>query len=171
MTDSAFCEKLRSVLLVPSAPGLGVALFLNNKTPTVLLGSLTHFRSNSREVYDDVFKLLRESHPAHREAVLRDRMLHLVMPSIACALQLSTKLADADAPPYTRRRFKPLFFTESGVYLASMPPAENPDASSPGDGLYARLVHLGLLIVHSASNFPPTAVVNAVEKLVESGVL
>ncbi|KER20506.1 hypothetical protein T265_10956 [Opisthorchis viverrini] len=54
------------------------------------------------------------------------------------------------------------------LYLTAMP---NGDTPSPGDGLILCLVKLGLLLVHVASNFPPTASLFAVSQFVESSLL
>ncbi|KAF8570603.1 hypothetical protein P879_01263 [Paragonimus westermani] len=132
---------------------------------------MSHLHAFANNLYPEVMKLVGESHTKYRESVLRDSMLLLPLPTQWWARQ--TEKAEDNIESIStkqeKRRFKPLFYTDTGLYLTSMPPSDSPDEFCPGDGLVIRLVPLGVLIVHVAANFPPTVSVNAVEKLVESG--
>ncbi|KAF7261839.1 hypothetical protein EG68_00948 [Paragonimus skrjabini miyazakii] len=163
---------LRS-LLNPNGPCLGAALLLQNQHPAFLLGTMSHMHAFANNLYPEVLKLVSESHTKYREVVLRDSVLLLPLPTQWSTRETENAGKNMESVPtkHENRRFKPLFYTDTGLYLTSMPPSDSPDEFCPGDGLVIRLVTLGILIVHVAANFPPTVSVNAVERLVESGAL
>ncbi|KAF5405716.1 hypothetical protein PHET_00895 [Paragonimus heterotremus] len=158
-------------LLNPNGPCLGAALLLQNQHPAFLLGTMSHLQALANTLYPEVMKLVRESHTKYRETVLRDSMLLLPLPTQWSARQTENAEENMELvlTKHENRRFKPLFYTDTSLYLTSMPPSDSPDDFCPGDGLIIRLVTLGILIVHVAANFPPTVSVNAVERLVECG--
>ncbi|OON19820.1 hypothetical protein X801_04309, partial [Opisthorchis viverrini] len=162
-------------LLNSDAPGLGAALVLPHGRPAFLLGTLTHLQSFlTPSLHEELRRMVEETPQDHRDTILRDNVVYLPIPRAwsvrsPCLSAEILRVQDASDSlmDFSKRPFKPLFYTDTSLYLTAMP---NGDTPSPGDGLILCLVKLGLLLVHVASNFPPTASLFAVSQFVESSL-
>ncbi|KAA0185287.1 hypothetical protein FBUS_05861, partial [Fasciolopsis buskii] len=174
-------------LLQPNGPGLGVALLLHDNTQAAfLLGTLKHWLELTGSIYRACLNILAQRDDAERrETILCEARLRLPIPvewSVhGCPEEVKQKSVgprgEVDLPNerLAERSFKPLFYTDTGLYCASMPVQINPDdiedLINPGDGLVLRPVRLGILVTHVTASVPPGMSLQSVEHCVSTCAL
>ncbi|CAH8841669.1 unnamed protein product [Trichobilharzia szidati] len=176
---------LEDNLLYPKGPGLGAAQLFNNTKSAFHVGTLSAIDSWEINAYSQFIPLVSDSRSTVRDDILRECMLHLPIPlkmsptqtrnteGVECqrSIDLVTKVQEDEISGYfpIKRRFKPLFYTDSSLYCTSMPlTADNKEYNSPGDGLIIRPSELGLFILHVSGNYPPTHSLNSLERCLQT---
>ncbi|CAL8098930.1 unnamed protein product [Calicophoron daubneyi] len=180
-------QHLLQDLLSQDAVGLGATLILATGKPAFSLGTMSQLQPSLPESSAELMYLFAENRPEFRESILRDFQLHLPLPSDQSThenVHSSVEMGDGhDKSDWIisqlknqresglklceKRAFKPLFYTNTSLYCTSMPVSAGDGLKpSPGDGLVVRPVTMGLLVVHVAANYSPTASLEAVERCV-----
>ncbi|VDP74178.1 unnamed protein product [Echinostoma caproni] len=172
-------------LIRPNGPGLGATLLLHDTQPAFLLGTIKHWPGLTSSIYQACLSMLaNRDDRERRETVLRDARLQLPIPAEwsvqGCPPECDLLSLDQDEPEppsawLIERCFKPLFYTDTGLYCTAMPvrvSVDNEDnATNPGDGFIIRPVRLGLLLVHVTASVPPGISLEAVEQCVATCAL
>ncbi|THD25742.1 hypothetical protein D915_003365 [Fasciola hepatica] len=147
---------------------------------------MKHWPQMTASIYEACLTVLaRPDDVERRESILSQARLWLPIPvewSVnGCPSEFVQRLAerngDSDVLPkrFVKRCFKPLLYTDTGLYCTAMPVQTNPndaeDLISPGDGLVIRPVQLGLLLIHVTASVPPSTSLQSVEYCVSTCAL